>query len=118
MKVTLKENFSKEKRNMTIRSAWKSLGLELYNICQCSQQIKPDVKIKLTQSVCEEYTRQWLELFLSRFDCCDYNLSYNEPHAIEFADVVAEMKPESYEQLIEQIKHREEIAEEEETLSK
>ena len=48
----------------------------------------------------------------------DFRLSYDETNAISLADVISEMKPEVYEQLIEQIKHQEKIAEEEDTLSK
>ena len=117
MNISLKENFSKKQRDTAIRYAWKTMGLELFDICQCSKQISPDIKIKITQSICEEYARQEVVPFLSNFACGDFNLNYDETNAISLADVISEMKPEVYEQLIKQIKHQEEIAEAEDGLS-
>lgn len=118
MKVSLKENFSEKQRNMTIRYAWKTMGLELYNISQLSKKIPAEVKKKLIQPICEEYARQQVVPFLGTFACGEFELSYDETNAISLADVISEMKPEVYEQLIEQIKHQEKIAEEEDSLSK
>jgi len=113
MKVSLKENFSKEQRDMVIKNAWKTMGLELYDICQSSEKIAPAVKTKLTKLVCKEYARLHIIPFLSTFACGDFELSYDETNAISLADVIAEMDVETYNQLISSIKHQEETKDEE-----
>ena len=111
MNVSLKENFTKEQRDSAIKYAWKTMGLKLYDLCQDSKEIKPDVKTKLTKPVCEEYARQQVVPFLNGFASGDFTLSYDETHAISLANTIKNMKPSVYDKLIEQIKSQENIPE-------
>ena len=115
MKISLKENYSKEQRNSAIKFAWQNMGLELYEICQSSEKIKDSIKSKLTRSVCEEYARQQVIPFLNNFASGDFELNYEEENAISLANVISHMKEKDYDQLIEQIKEKEEKIEEGQT---
>ena len=108
MVTILKEDFTEKQRKLTIRTAWKSMGNELYSLCQDSKQINAVIKTKLSQLICDEYARQQIVPFLSNFSSGEFELYFDEGNAIELAELIADMNPEDYNMLLEQAKNVEE----------
>lgn len=103
MKLVIKENYTHKKRLETIYTAYHTLGMELYMLCQSSAKIKADMKEKLTEEICTEYARQTIEPVVKNFVSGQLDFQLNHKNVKELAVVIKKMSPKEYEELLDGI---------------